>query len=94
MATSDLRRACVRLDRNGPLGLAVVAPVRLAECVRHARGIGCGPVDPAAHGYVLEQACSAPTGTGTVAERLSGWIIPVAKGRNLIMSYRETAHEI
>jgi hypothetical protein len=25
MATSDLRRACVRLDRNGPLGLAVVA---------------------------------------------------------------------
>jgi hypothetical protein len=35
-----------------------------------------------------------PTGTGTVAERLSGWIIPVAKGRGLIMSYRETAHEI
>jgi phosphoglycolate phosphatase-like HAD superfamily hydrolase len=55
---SDLRRACVRVDRNGLLGLAVVAPVWLVECVRHARGIGCGPVDPAARGHVLEQACT------------------------------------
>jgi HAD superfamily hydrolase (TIGR01509 family) len=33
----DLRRACVRLDRNGLLRLAVVVPVWLVECARHAR---------------------------------------------------------
>jgi hypothetical protein len=34
------------------------------------------------------------SGTGTRAERLSGWIIPVAKERGSIMFYREPAHEI
>ena len=52
----DLRRACVRLDRNGLLGLAVAAPVWLVERVRHAGGVGCGPADSAAHGYIFEQA--------------------------------------
>ncbi len=44
---------------------------RLAERVRHARGIRCGPADPAAHGHVFEQAQApdwrqtiAPVGTG------------------------------
>ena len=61
---------------NGVLRSAVAAPIRLVERVRHACGIGCGPLDPAADGYRLEQARTpawqqmvAPAGTGGVAER-------------------------
>jgi predicted RND superfamily exporter protein len=35
---------------------AVAAPVWLAQRVRHARRISCGPLDPSTHGHVLEQA--------------------------------------
>jgi hypothetical protein len=56
VTTSDLRRACVRLDCNGLLGLAVAAPVWLAERVRHAGGVGSRPADSAAHGHIFEQA--------------------------------------
>src|SRR5882762_4726407 len=48
--------AGVRFDRDGVLRFTVAASVWLAERVRHARGIGCGSTDPAAHGHVFEQA--------------------------------------
>src|SRR6202035_3748166 len=52
----DVGRIGVRLDRNGVLRSAVASPVWLVERVRHAGGLGGGPVDPAAHSYGLEQA--------------------------------------
>jgi predicted RND superfamily exporter protein len=73
---SDLGRARLRSGGNDVLRSAVAAPVRLVERVRHACGVGCGPLDPAADGYLLEQARTpawqqmvAPAGTGGVAER-------------------------
>src|SRR3981189_2622666 len=54
-ADSDVRGAGMRFDRHGLLRFTIAAPVWLAERVRHARGIGCGLVDPEADGHVLEQ---------------------------------------
>jgi len=64
-ADSDVRGAGMRLDRHGFLRFTIAAPVWLAERVRHARGIGCGPVDLAADGHVLEQG-RTPDGRQTV----------------------------
>jgi hypothetical protein len=49
-----------------------VTPVWLVKRILHARGIGGGSVDPAAHGHVLEQA-RTPDGRQTVLPIAAIW---------------------